>query len=52
MQLLASSKTGSNKYDDRNVDPNKVIPKLDQRILAQNLQNIYEVTQGYSLSGD
>lgn len=50
--LIASSKTGSDKYDDLVTDPLKILPKLDMRILAQNFQNALEQTLGYSLSGD
>ena len=51
-QILASSKTGLNKYDLKANDPNKVLPRLDVRQLAQSCQSAYEMTQGYSLSGD
>lgn len=51
-QILASGKTGANKYDLKSNDPNKVLPRLDARQLAQSLQYAYEVGQGFSYSGD
>lgn len=51
-QILASGKTGANKYDLRQNDPTKVFTRLDARQLAQSLQKLFEFTQGYSLSGD
>ena len=50
--LLASGKTGANKYDLRSNDPNKVLPRLDVRQIAQNNQRALQQTQGYSLSGE
>jgi microcystin-dependent protein len=52
MQVLASGKNGSNKYALRVDDPNKVFTRIDARQLAQNSQNGYEETQGFSLSGN
>lgn len=51
-QVLPSGKTGANKYDLRTNDPNKVLPRLDVRQIAQNNQRAYQQTQGYSLSGN
>lgn len=51
-QVLPSGKTGANKYDLRSNDPNKVLPRLDVRQIAQNNQRAYQQTQGYSLSGN
>lgn len=51
-QVLASGKTGSNKYDLKATDPNKVFPRLDARQIAQSLQYAYEVAQGFSYSGN
>jgi len=50
--LLAYGKTGANKYDLRSNDPNKVLPRLDVRQIAQNNQRALQQTQGYSLSGE
>ena len=52
MEILASGKTGANKYDLLENDPLKVLTRLDARQLAEALQYLSEVTQGYSLSGD
>lgn len=52
MEILASSKTGAAKYDLLENDPLKVLTRLDARQLAEALQYLAEVTQGYSLSGD
>lgn len=51
-QILASGKTGSNKYDKKSIDANKVFPRLDARQLGESLQYLYEVCQGFSYSGD
>lgn len=51
-QILASGKTGANKYDLKTTDSTKVLPRLDMRQIAQSCQNAYEQTQGYSLSGN
>jgi hypothetical protein len=50
--LLAGNKTGADKYDDLLNNPEKVLPRLDMRLLAQNLQNCLNETRGYSLSGN
>lgn len=52
VQILASGKDGSDKYDIKADDATKVLPALDFRQLAQSLQNSLEQTQGYSLSGE
>lgn len=46
-QVLASGKTGSQRYEDLNAT--KPCPDLDDITLIQNFQNSYEETQGYSL---
>lgn len=51
-QILASGKVGSNKYDNRATNPNKVLPRLDMRQIAQSFQRLYEVVKGFSLSGN
>ncbi len=51
-QVLASGKTAENKYDLRNNNPNKVFPRLDARILAEDFKYFYEVAKGYSQSGN
>jgi hypothetical protein len=50
--LIPSGKTAIDKYDNRTVNAEKVLPRLDMRLLASNLQYLAEITQGYSLSGD
>lgn len=51
-QILASGKAGSNKYDNRATNPNKVLPRLDMRQIAQSFQRFYEVVKGVCLSGN
>ena len=56
-QILASGKSGSDKYDIFNKstgegDIEKVFTRLDARSLAEDLQFFYNVTQGYCQSGD
>ena len=50
--LIPSGKTAIDKYDNRTVNAEKVLPRLDMRLIASNLQYLAEITQGYSLSGD
>ena len=50
--LIPSSKTGADKYDLEIIDPNKVYPRIDARLLGENIKNLSEQTLGYSLSGD
>lgn len=52
MQILASGKNSSNKYDLKAIDPNKVLPRVDVRQLAENFQRLLEETQGFSFSGN
>jgi len=50
--LIPSGKTAIDKYDNRTVNTEKVLPRLDMQLLASNLQYLAEITQGYSLSGN
>ena len=49
--LIPSSKTGADKYDLGSIDANKVYPRIDARLLGENIKNLSEQTLGYSLSG-
>lgn len=50
--LIPSSKTGADKYDLGSIDANKVYPRIDARLLGENIKNLSEQTLGYSLSGN
>lgn len=50
-QILASGKTGADKYDNRAIAPTKVLPRLDMRQIATSFKKLYEVCKGYSYSG-
>ena len=52
MTLLASGKTGANKYDLKAVDATKILPDLDMRLLAETEQRMMEETLGWSPSGN
>lgn len=52
MDILASSKTGSDKFDLRSNSPTKVFDRLTARQLAQGLRKFFEVVRGWSYSGD
>lgn len=52
VQILASGKNGTSKYDNKSINPQKVFTRLDARQIAQTSQNALEQTQGYSLSGN
>lgn len=52
MEILPSGKTGSDKFEKRTIDPNKVLDRLSMRIIAQSLRKFYEVVRGWSYSGD
>lgn len=50
MQILASSKVGNDKYELES--PTKNLADLDLKQVAQDSQTLFEVTQGYCLSGN
>ena len=50
--ILASGISATTKYDNRTENAEKVLPRLDMRLLATNLQYLLETTQGYSRSGN
>jgi hypothetical protein len=52
MEILPSGKTGSDIFDNRAINPNKVLDRLSMRIIAQSLRKFYEVVRGWSYSGD
>lgn len=50
--ILASGVSAVTKYDNRTENAEKVLPRLDMRLLAVNLQYLLETTRGYSFSGN
>jgi len=52
MEILPSGKTGTDIFDNRTVNPNKVLDRLSMRIIAQSLRKFYEVVRGWCYSGD
>jgi hypothetical protein len=50
--ILASGISAITKYDNRTENAEKVLPRLDMRLLAANLQYLLETTRGYSFSGN
>lgn len=50
MQILASGKTGAQRYDDNNI--NKPVPDLDLISIGQTNQRAFEETQGWCYSNN
>lgn len=50
--ILASGKTGFDKYDLEENDAEKVFTRLDARTLAESLQYLLEATRGWSYTGN
>lgn len=50
--LLPSGKTPASKYDLKAVDPTKILPDLDMRILGALFQRAMQETYGYSIAGN
>ena len=50
--ILASGKTGFDKYDLEENDVEKVFTRLDARTLAESLQYLLEATRGWSYTGN
>lgn len=52
MEILASGKTGADKFDLRTTAPTKIWDRLSARLFAQSMRKFFEVVRGWSYSGD
>lgn len=50
--IIPSSKVGSDRFGDLQIEPEKVFTKVDARLLGESLQNLNEVANGFSLAGN